>query len=86
MGGALTLGYDVDNRLLVINEAEAAVVRRIFEEMLTIGSPTQIIAANLPWRASRPRPGRRRRDRHGRGARIDKKYLHKLLRNRIYLG
>ena len=27
------------NRPLVINEAEAAVVRRIFEEMLTIGSP-----------------------------------------------
>ena len=41
-----SLGYDVDNRLLVINEVEAAVVRRIFEEMLTIGSPTQI-AANL---------------------------------------
>ncbi|MEG1679298.1 MAG: PilC/PilY family type IV pilus protein, partial [Stenotrophomonas sp.] len=40
------MGYDVENRLLVINETEAAVVRRIFEEMLTIGSPTKI-AANL---------------------------------------
>jgi site-specific DNA recombinase len=46
MGGVPPLGYDVDNRLLIINEAEAAVVRRIFEEMLTIGSPTQI-AVNL---------------------------------------
>ena len=46
MGGVPTLGYDVENRLLVINETEAAVVRRIFEEMLTSGSPTQI-AANL---------------------------------------
>jgi site-specific DNA recombinase len=45
-GRGAALGYDVENRLLVINEAEAAVVRRIFEEMLTIGSPTQI-AANL---------------------------------------
>ena len=35
MGGVPPLGYDVDNRLLVINETEAAAVRRIFEEMLT---------------------------------------------------
>jgi DNA invertase Pin-like site-specific DNA recombinase len=46
MGGVPPLGYDVDKRLLVINDTEAAVVRRIFEEMLTIGSPTQI-AVNL---------------------------------------
>ena len=46
MGCVPPLGFDVENRLLVINDAEAAVVRRIFEEMLTIGSPTQI-AANL---------------------------------------
>jgi site-specific DNA recombinase len=49
MGGVPSIGYDVVNRQLVINEAEAAVVRRIFEEMLTIGSPTQI-AANLTCR------------------------------------
>ncbi len=46
MGGVPPLGYDVENRLVVINEAEGAAVRRIFEEMLTIGSPTQI-AVNL---------------------------------------
>src|SRR5690606_30885757 len=39
MGGVPPLGYDVRNRQLVINEAEAAIVRRIFQEMLTIGSP-----------------------------------------------
>ena len=44
MGGVPPLGYDVENRLLVINEAEARVVRRVFSEMLTIGSPTQIAA------------------------------------------
>ena len=78
------LGYDVDNRLLVINEAEAAVVRRIFEEMLTIGSDPD-----------RRQPDRCRHHDQGlddaggqtrSGTRIDKKYLHKLLRNRIYLG
>ena len=85
MGGVPPLGYDVDNRLLVINEAEAAVVRRIFEEMLTIGSPTQIAvnltADGITTKAWTTQDGRTRN-----GARIDKKYLHKLLRNRIYLG
>ena len=34
MGGVPPLGYDVANRLLVINETEAAVVRRIFADKL----------------------------------------------------
>src|SRR5690606_33384602 len=83
--GVPPLGYDVDNRLLVINEAEAAVVRRIFEEMLTIGSPTQIAAKltaeGITTKAWTTKSGATRV-----GAQIDKKYLHKLLRNRIYLG
>lgn len=33
IGGPLPLGYDVQNRLLVINEAEAAVVRLIFADL-----------------------------------------------------
>ncbi|MCK6431724.1 MAG: recombinase family protein [Burkholderiaceae bacterium] len=85
MGGVPTLGYDVVNRLLVVNEAEAAVVRRVFEEMLTIASPTQIAATltaeGITTKAWTTQDGRVRS-----GARIDKKYLHKLLRNRIYLG
>ena len=85
MGGVPPLGYDVENRLLVINDTEAAVVRRIFEEMLTIGSPTQIAARltqeGITTKAWTTQDGRTRN-----GARIDKKYLHKLLRNRIYLG
>jgi DNA invertase Pin-like site-specific DNA recombinase len=42
MGGVPPLGYDVANRLLVVNESEAQLVRRIFGDMLTIGSPTRI--------------------------------------------
>jgi len=79
------LGYDVDNRLLVINDAEAAVVRRVFEEMLTIGSPTQI-AANLTAEGITTKAWTTQEGQTRSGARIDKKYLHKLLRNRIYLG
>jgi len=85
MGGVPPLGYNVDKRLLVVNEAEAAVVRRIFEEMLTIGSPTQIAAKltldGITTKAWTTQGGQIRT-----GAQIDKKYLHKLLRNRIYLG
>ena len=85
MGGVPPLGYDVKDRQLVINEREAAVVRRIFEEMLTLGSTTQIAARltaeGLTTKAWMTQEGQSRP-----GARIDKKYLHKLLRNRLYLG
>lgn len=74
MGGVPPLGYDVRDRQLVINEAEAAVVRRIFEEMLTIGSPTQIAARltaeGITTKAWTTQDGRARY-----GASIDKKYL-----------
>ncbi len=85
MGGVPTIGYDVVNRQLVINPGEAAVVRRMFEEMLTLGSPTQIAARlsdeGITTKAWTTQDGRVRT-----GARIDKKYIHKVLRNRIYLG
>jgi DNA invertase Pin-like site-specific DNA recombinase len=45
MGGVPPLGYDVVQRQLMVNEVEAAVVRRIFQDMLTIGSSTRIAAA-----------------------------------------
>ena len=85
MGGVPSIGYDVVNRQLVVNEAEAAVVRRIFEEMLTIGSPTQI-AANLTAEGITTKAWTTQEGQTRSGTRIDKKYLHKLLRNRIYLG
>ncbi len=85
MGGVPPLGYDVSNRLLVINETEAAVVRRIFAEMLTNGSPTQIAerlaSEGITTKAWTTQDGQVRS-----GTRMDKKYLFKLLRNRIYLG
>ncbi len=85
MGGVPPLGYDVEKRMLIVNEAEAAVVRRVFEEMLTIGSPTKIAAAltaeGITTKAWTTQEGQTRS-----GARIDKKYIHKLLRHRIYLG
>jgi site-specific DNA recombinase len=41
MGGWAPLGYDVKDRKLVVNEAEAAVVRMIFERFVRLGSATR---------------------------------------------
>jgi len=85
MGGVPPLGYDVKNRLLAINETEAAIVQRIFGDMLTVGSPTEIGRAlardGVTTKSWTTQDGQERQ-----GGPIDKKYLHKLLRNRIYLG
>ena len=85
MGGVPPLGYDVDKRLLIINEAEAQVVRRIFADMLTLGAPTQI-AANLTQEGYTTKSWTTQDGQVRPGARIDKKYIYNLLRNRIYLG
>ena len=85
MGGVPPLGYDVNNRLLIINETEAAVVRRVFEDMLSIGSTTKI-AANLTAEGITTKAWTTQDGQIRAGTRIDKKYLHKLLRNRIYVG
>ncbi|MDD2810344.1 recombinase family protein [Rhodoferax sp.] len=85
MGGVPPLGYDVASRLLVINETEADLVRRIFGEMLTIGSPTRIAqglaSEGITTKAWTTQDGQVRS-----GTQMDRKYLYKLLRNRIYLG
>ena len=43
MGGPVPLGYDVRDRKLMVNETEAARVRRIFEGFATIGSATRLV-------------------------------------------
>ncbi len=45
MGGPLPLGYDVRDRLLVINETEATLVRRIFDDFVTVRSATLMAKA-----------------------------------------
>ena len=60
MGGFVPLGYDVKDRKLVVNEAEAATVRMIFERFIKIGSATD---------AGASAPGRRRPRQAGQAGR-----------------
>lgn len=85
MGGVPPLGYDIKERMLIINHPEAEIVQRIFKDMLTIGSQTQI-ARNLSEEGVTTKTWTTKEGDMRPGTRIDKKYIHKVLRNRIYLG
>ena len=75
MGGYVPLGYDVQDRKLLVNGAEAASVLSIFKRFVELGSAT-VLAREL------------RRDgfRNKQGTLIDKGYLYRLLNNRVYRG
>ena len=45
MGGPLPLGCDVCDRMLVVNETEATLVRRIFADFVTLRSATLMVKA-----------------------------------------
>lgn len=75
MGGNVPLGYDAKDRKLVINNTEAETVRHVFQRFTEVGSGTllakELRAAGITTKTGRP---------------IDKKYIHRMLRNRHYLG
>jgi DNA invertase Pin-like site-specific DNA recombinase len=75
MGGPVPLGYRVENRKLVVDEAAAATVRRVFEGFAEIGSGKRLLPIlaeeGLVTKTGRP---------------FDKGALYKLLVNRVYLG
>jgi DNA invertase Pin-like site-specific DNA recombinase len=75
MGGHPPLGYQVKDRKLIVNEAEAATVRMIFERFVKIGSATTLARA-LADEGVRTKLGRA----------IDRGYLYLLLNNRTYIG
>ena len=75
MGGPLPLGYDVRGRLLVINETEAALVQRIFDDFVTMRSATLMVKAygaeGVVTKGGKP---------------FTKQAIYKMLHNRMYLG
>lgn len=75
MGGFVPMGYDVKNRKLVINEAEAATVRMIFDRFVALGSASTLARALQAEGVT-----------NKRGRLIDKGFIYKLISNRVYLG
>ncbi len=75
MGGCPPLGYEVKARKLVENPADAAHVRWVFARFIDIGSGTEL-ARELAERGVTS----------ARGHRIDKKFIYRMLNNRVYIG
>lgn len=75
MGGVPPLGYQVKDRKLVEVAADAVQVRWVFDRFLEIGSGTEL-ARELAERGVTT----------ARGHRIDKKFIYRMLNNRVYIG
>jgi site-specific DNA recombinase len=75
MGGWAPLGYDIKDRKLVINDAEAAIVRSLFKRFTRVGSATKLTVA-LRSEGMKTKNGKP----------IDKGYLYRILNNRVYTG
>ncbi len=75
MGGPVPLGYRVENRTLIVDEAAAATVRRVFEGFVETRWATRLIpilqAEGHVTKTGRP---------------FDKGSIAKLLANRVYIG
>ncbi len=75
MGGKVPLGYDVADRKLVVNDTEAARVRRVFELFVETGSGVETVrrlqAEGVTAKSGRP---------------LDKGDVYKILHLRTYIG
>ena len=85
VGGVPSLGYDVVNRKLVINQAEAAIVKRMFTDYPKVGSTTMLVQQlRMEGVTSKSWISQTGKDRVGKL--IDKGALYKILNNPIYVG
>lgn len=85
MGGPLPLGYDVENRRLVINPNEAELVRHIFNLYLTLGSVVEL-ADRLNAEGYKTKVQIRASGPHRGGCAFRRGTLYHLLANPIYRG
>lgn len=85
MGGMPPLGYDVAERKLVPNPTEAALVRRIFERYIVLGSIT-LLSNELRAEGVTTKSWTTIKEKHRAGKLIDKGYLYKLFKNPVFIG
>jgi len=85
MGGPVPLGYDIENRKLVPNPAEAELVRQIMQRYLDLGSVVEL-ADELNAKGYRTKVQHRTSGPHRGGCIFRRGTLYHLLSNRIYIG
>ncbi|MBK8211648.1 MAG: recombinase family protein [Rhodospirillales bacterium] len=85
MGGTPPLGFDVRERKLALNEAEAELVRLVFSRFLRVGSATKL-AQELRRTGHTTKSWTTQDGKHRPGKPIDKGAIYKILNNRVYLG
>lgn len=85
MGGAVPMGYDVKDKALIVNAAEAEAIRTVYREYLVLRS----VPALIGRLGALGIVSKRRTDRFGRvtgGAAYSRGALYHLLRNPTYIG
>ena len=85
MGGVVPLGYRVEARKLLVEEAEATTVRLIFERYLALGSLT-LLRSDLRDRGIRSRARQLASGQTRGGVTLTNGPLAHILKNRFYLG
>jgi DNA invertase Pin-like site-specific DNA recombinase len=85
MGGTIPLGYDVRDRKLIANHAEAEIVRHIFGRYLALGCVSKL-QAELAQNGVRSKQRNLRSGQTQGGCAFGRGALYHLLRNRIYRG
>ncbi len=85
MGGVPPLGYDVVNRALVINEAEAKTVRAIWQRLVELRSST-LLSRELVRDGVTTKSWTNTKSVDRIGNPISKQNIYKALRNPIYIG
>lgn len=85
MGGPVPLGYDVIDRKLVVNEAEAALVRHIMRRYIELNSVRELVD-ELKHQGYRTKVQFRSSTGNRGGCSFERGTLYHLLSNRIYRG
>jgi DNA invertase Pin-like site-specific DNA recombinase len=85
MGGCPPLGYDVREQRLIVNPAEAAAVKHIFERFLALGSVRRL-QEGLARSGLRSKIRLNRDGTNSGGRRFSRGAIYKILANPIYVG
>ena len=85
MGGVVPIGYDVNDRRMVVNEVEAKIVRGIFRSYLQLGN-VRLLQRDLVRRGIRTKRYKCATGKVMGGRPFARGHLYELLNNRLYRG